>query len=93
MICAEAKQLFDGYLDNELDLRSALDVEQHLARCPACGAEQSGLREQQAFVRANLTRFAPPPKLEARLRAALRQQCAKAQRSPSDDRKVRGVRS
>ncbi len=69
MICSETRGLIDAYVDNELDLRGALEVEEHLAHCPACGAEERALRELQASARANLTRYPMPPELEARLRA------------------------
>ncbi len=71
MICHETQRLLDAYVDNELDLRGALEVEEHLARCPACDAEEKSLRELQASARANLTRYPMPPELEARLRAVL----------------------
>ncbi|TMA28081.1 MAG: anti-sigma factor [Deltaproteobacteria bacterium] len=71
MICAETRRLIDAYVDNELDLRGALEVEEHIARCPACGAEERALRELQASARANLTRYSMSPELEARLRALL----------------------
>jgi anti-sigma factor RsiW len=69
MICAETRKLIDAYVDNELDLRGALEVEEHIARCPACGAEERALRELQASARANLTRYSMSPEFEARLRA------------------------
>ena len=71
MICHETQRLLDAYVDNELDLRGALEVEEHLARCPACAAEEKSMRELQATARANLTRYPMPPELEARLRAVL----------------------
>jgi anti-sigma factor RsiW len=71
MNCAETKRLVDAYVDNELDLRSALDLEEHLSGCEACGAEEKGLRELQTSARANLTRYSPSPELEARLREAI----------------------
>jgi anti-sigma factor RsiW len=72
MICHDTQRLLDAYVDNELDLRGALEVEEHLARCPACGAEEKSLRDLQETARANLTRYPMPPELEARLRAVLR---------------------
>ena len=72
MTCAETRRLLDGYLDDELDLRSALEVEEHLAGCAQCGAEERGLREQQEFARAHLTRHALPRGLEEKLRAGFR---------------------
>jgi len=32
MNCSETKRLIDAYVDNELDLRGALEVEGHVAR-------------------------------------------------------------
>ena len=72
MTCGDTARLLDAYVDNELDVRGVLDVEEHLALCPACAGEERGLRELQASVRTNLTRYALPPELETRLRAALR---------------------
>jgi len=71
MNCSETKRLIDAYVDNELDLRGALEIEGHVARCPGCGAEERALRELQASARANLIRYAPSPEFEARLRDAL----------------------
>jgi len=71
MNCSETKRLIDAYLDNELDLRGALEIEEHVARCPGCGEEERALRELQASARANLIRYAPSPEFEARLRDAL----------------------
>jgi anti-sigma factor RsiW len=71
MNCAETRRLIDAYVDNELDLRGALELEDHLAGCKSCGAEEKAVREMQASARANLIRHSPPPGLEARLRTAL----------------------
>ena len=72
MICSESRRLLDAYVDNELDLRGALEVEGHIARCPVCGAEERGLRELQAAVRAAPIRYTPTPEFEERLHAAVR---------------------
>ena len=48
MICHETQRLLDAYVDNELDLRGALEMEEHLAHCPGCSADEKGLRELQA---------------------------------------------
>ena len=69
MTCAEARLLLDGYLDDELDLRSALDLSEHLAGCAQCGADERGLRELRELARAGLTRHALPAPLEQKLRA------------------------
>ncbi len=66
------KRLLDAYVDNELDLRGALEVEEHLAGCPVCAADERGLRDFQETARAQLIRYPMPPELEARLFAVLR---------------------
>ena len=71
MTCAGTVRLLDASVDNELDLRCALELEEHLAGCPACSAEEHGLRELQSSARAGLFRHATPPSLEERLREAL----------------------
>jgi len=71
MICSEARRLLDGYVDNELDLRGALEMEEHLAGCPACADDDKRLRAFQGSARASLTRHPLPPALEERLRAGL----------------------
>ncbi|MCA1825835.1 MAG: anti-sigma factor [Myxococcales bacterium] len=72
MNCSEAKRLIDAYVDNELDVRGVLELEEHVSHCPGCSVEERGLRELQTSSRANLIRYAPSPGLEARLHAALR---------------------
>jgi anti-sigma factor RsiW len=89
MICTETRQLLDAYLDNELDLRSTLEMEDHLARCSACGAEEKSLRALQLSAQANLTRYALPPELEARLRAAVPLSEAEAPPAPAARRPAR----
>jgi anti-sigma factor RsiW len=71
MICNETQQLIDPYLDNELDLRSALEVEEHLSRCAACAAEERSSRELQESARALLTRHSMHPEFKARLLSSL----------------------
>jgi anti-sigma factor RsiW len=72
MICRETQRLLDAYVDNELDVRGVLEVEEHLTKCPTCAAEEKGLRELQMSVRTNLTRYAMPKAVETRLLASLR---------------------
>ena len=36
MDCNETKRLLDAYVDDELELTRLLDLEAHLAACPAC---------------------------------------------------------
>jgi anti-sigma factor RsiW len=72
MTCAQARPLLGAHLDNELDVRSSLELEEHLRECAGCRAELADLRTLQESARAHLTRFAPSPALEARLATAVR---------------------
>src|SRR3954464_7535029 len=72
MSCNETRGLLDAWVDNELDLRGALEMEEHLGRCAECAAQERSLRELQTFARASLTRHEMPQRLDARLRARLR---------------------
>jgi len=42
MNCSETKRLIDAYVDNELDLRGALEIEEHVA-----GARVAAKRSEQ----------------------------------------------
>ena len=72
MNCTQALPLLDAYVDNELDVRSVLELEEHLSGCPACSAQERAARELQAAARRHLTRHAPPEALAASLRSAQR---------------------
>jgi anti-sigma factor RsiW len=70
--CEEMQALLHGYVDGELDLVRAVQIEQHLQRCPACA---QALAQQQALrtvLRADSLYYAPPGPLQRRVRAALR---------------------
>ena len=72
MTCGQAHPLLGAHLDNELDVRSSLELETHLRGCAACRAELADHRTLQESARAHLTRFAPSPALQARLATAVR---------------------
>jgi len=72
MTCTEANRLIGPWLDDELDLRSAVEVEGHLARCPVCGRERNEILALRETARERLPRFDPPPGLEERLLRGVR---------------------
>jgi anti-sigma factor RsiW len=78
MKCEEVHRLLDIYLDGELDFTQRLEVEQHLAGCPSCRSLIEEHREFRTFFVANVGTYESPPRLEAKVRAALRQEQAKA---------------
>lgn len=69
--CAEREPMLSAYLDDELDLTAALELEAHLASCPGCTrwlADQRALR--QAIGAADL-RYRPSENQIQRLRRAV----------------------
>jgi anti-sigma factor RsiW len=45
MTCERVEELLSAYLERELGAAEALEVERHLAVCPACAGLMAGLRE------------------------------------------------
>ncbi len=70
MTCDEARKYLDAYFDDELDLKSSLAVEDHLAHCEACATSHRQLiaLRQEAIAAA---RYAPSAALVQNLRAGL----------------------
>src|SRR5262249_52820352 len=71
MNCAQSRPLLGAHLDNELDVRTSLELEAHLRDCAACRAGLAELGALGEAARAHLTRFAPAPAFEARLATAV----------------------
>ena len=72
MTCTEANRLIGPWLDDELDVRSVVEVEGHVARCPTCGREREEILALRETARERLPRFDPPPGLEERLLRSVR---------------------
>lgn len=71
MNCTESRSRLHLYLDQELDLPSAVAIDQHLAVCPACKAlfaQQSGLR---SGIRRHAEYLSAPAALADRIRARI----------------------
>jgi len=49
--CRSMRDSLQAYLDARLDARERLEVERHLASCPACAAELEALRRMASLVR------------------------------------------
>ncbi len=54
MICNEARELLQGYADDQLLARDKQGLEEHLATCAACRAEADKARENTGFLRERL---------------------------------------
>lgn len=71
MTCAEALKLLDGYFDGELDLRSTLDVEDHLRGCGACANAMNANQTVRNLFDAPELRYTAPPPLASAVRAQI----------------------
>lgn len=80
MDCNRVKILLHGYIDGELDLVSALDLEEHLKSCAACSQDYEAMLAVHAAVSDNRAALfqAAPADLGRRVRSSVR----KANRTP-----------
>ena len=69
--CPDKELLLHALADNELDAGHALEVEAHVAGCPACAAELAAIRQVKATLGDAQPRYAAPAGLAARIEAAL----------------------
>jgi anti-sigma factor RsiW len=65
MKCDEVQTLHGPYLDSELDAKTSLEVEQHLATCPACARLFAEEEKLEARMMAGLNRGPRTPALWA----------------------------
>ena len=71
MDCTDARDLLDGYLDNELDAAHALQVSRHLETCERCRtAHDAGLR-LRAALREDAPRYRAPAQLRKHILASI----------------------
>ncbi len=70
MTCKETARLLDAHIDGELGLQESLAVEEHVERCPRCGAALAKLKSVRAAVRAHAMLDSAPERLRKRLHAA-----------------------
>lgn len=71
MSCQETRELFDAYVDGELDLVQSLDVERHLESCAECHARVAQVEAVRSAVQTDSHYFLAPAGLEKRIRAQL----------------------
>src|SRR5271167_15149 len=88
MKCSVVKGLMSSYLDGEVTRSQFAQVDSHLQNCVECAARYASVRQTQVLV-GSLGRKAAPPELALRLRVALSQEIASAQRSSWEALRVR----
>jgi anti-sigma factor RsiW len=71
--CQACQEFLHAYLDSELDLVRHLEMETHLAECPACARDCEQQQTLRSTLRTAALRFEAPPGLQQRVRSSLRQ--------------------
>jgi anti-sigma factor RsiW len=71
MNCDRVRLLLNGYIDDELDLVSSLDIEEHLQSCAACSNHYRQLTSLHTAVSNKSLYRSAPPSLEKRIRSSL----------------------
>lgn len=84
MNCEEAGRLLHAYADAELELKSALAVEQHLQDCARCRASFAGVTALRAALARACEPERAPPQLRARI---LRELAGRGAPASVDERK------
>lgn len=74
MDCERVRILLDGYIDDELDLVNALEVEAHLDDCPDCSQKYAALKQIRSAISENRDGlyYATPRGLQKRIKSSLR---------------------
>lgn len=72
MNCDRVRLLLNGYIDGELDLVNALDMEEHLRNCSACSRQMDALTALHAATSSKSLYYPAPAQLEKKIRVALR---------------------
>ncbi len=88
MKCSVVKGLMSSYLDGEVTRSQLTQVDEHLRRCEPCAAIYSSMQRTQALV-GGVGRKVAPPELALKLRVALSQEIASAQRPRWESLRVR----
>jgi mycothiol system anti-sigma-R factor len=71
MNCAVTQNWIHVYMDGELDPTTAIDIEQHLHRCPACNESYQKHNVSRAIVRKYATYRTAPQSLRRRIHASI----------------------
>src|SRR3954471_16885986 len=72
MDCSQLRTLLDAYMDTEVDLMTSLDIEKHLAECPACTMRLQNRRVIKEASQGDSLYMRAPSGLEDRIRASIK---------------------
>jgi anti-sigma factor RsiW len=74
MRCDDMQELISPFVDGELGLLTAAEVERHLQDCTICSREYKNHRALRAALRADDLYLKPPAQLGKRVQAAVRKE-------------------
>lgn len=74
MNCQEVQKLLNCYVDGELDVVTALHIEQHLDVCTDCSHVYNNLKTLRKAIRTEALYFQSPEHLQKRIQASLRKE-------------------
>jgi anti-sigma factor (TIGR02949 family) len=77
MNCEEVRQLLHAYIDDELDMATALAVQKHLPGCPGCRKATEAAQVVRRAVSQPTVYYPAPADLRDRMRQAIRAETAK----------------
>jgi anti-sigma factor RsiW len=72
MTCEDARRLIQGYADDEVDLRTGLDLEQHLKQCASCAREYQSVVALRSALKQSLPYYEASAALRKRVRSSTR---------------------
>src|SRR5262245_46604990 len=83
MECEAVKSLIHPYVDGELDAGHVLEVDQHVAHCPACAEAVERVRAVSGAVGGAGLRYSAPAMLRERIQKEMRPRPATVETSQS----------
>lgn len=78
--CPDRELMLHALVDGELDAKSALDIEAHVAGCAGCSAELTAIHEVKIALREAPVGYRAPPALMDRIEAAISEATAPPKR-------------
>jgi len=82
MTCDEARQLLHAYIDDELDIATALQMDKHLPGCPRCRRELNAAQAARRAVAQPALYYPAATALRDRMQQAIRSEAEKMQAAP-----------
>src|SRR5436309_15022647 len=77
------RELLHAYMDGELDLPNAREIERHLQSCAGCRAAQRAIRELRSALTSDAPAYRAPAHLRRNVRTALRREAKSGRQTPS----------